>query len=91
MHVLPPEDEGLVCYQATKTAHFCHTRAGLAVLQTSVILPGSEGEGHENALNSGARRGQAKLHSPVIHQVELHISTTETHKTYCRHLASCGL
>lgn len=59
-----------------KRAHCCHTRAGLALLQNGVVLPGSEREGHEDALNSGAGRGQAKLHSPVIHQVELHIPTT---------------
>lgn len=40
-------------------------------------LPGSEGEGHEDALNSRARSSQAKLHSPVIHQIELHISRNE--------------
>lgn len=47
---------------------------GEALIKTSVDLPGSEGKGHEDALNSGARCGQTKLHSPVIHQVELHIS-----------------
>lgn len=84
MHVFPPEDEEGVCYRATETAHYCYTRAAaLALLETSVILPGSEREGHEDALNSGARRGQAKLHPPVVHQVELHISTTQRSKVYC--------
>lgn len=45
---------------------------------SAVTLPGSEREGHQNALDSGAGRGQAKLHSPVVHQVKLHISATHT-------------
>lgn len=55
--------------------------SGDSLFQTCAVLPGSEGEGHQNALDSGARRGQAKLHSAVIHQVELHISTINTQQS----------
>lgn len=61
-------------YQETQTARYCHVTAVQLLCHTGVSLPGSEREGHEDALNSGARCGQAKLHSPVIHEVELHIS-----------------
>lgn len=55
--------------------------------QEGVALRGCEGEGHEDALDSGARRGQAELHSPVVHQVELHIparriQNTSFHRIY---------
>lgn len=45
--------------------------------QEDVRLPGSEGEGHEDALDSGAGGGQAELHPPVVHQVELHVPTAQ--------------
>lgn len=55
---------------------------------TAVVLclPGGEGEGHQNALYPGARRGQAELHPPVVHQVKLHIPTTGIGDT---RLSSC--
>lgn len=58
------------------------TRRGQPAVDTSEVqtvlwrgssLPGGEWEGHEDALDSRAGRGQAKLHSPVVHQVKLHV------------------
>lgn len=58
------------------------TRRGQPAVDTSEVqtvlwrgssLPCGEWEGHEDALDSWAGRGQAKLHSPVVHQVKLHI------------------
>lgn len=66
--------KGKFHYWQTQAAHYCHTRTGHPLRHTGVSLPGSKGEGHDDALNSGARRGQTKLYSSVIHQVELHIS-----------------
>lgn len=48
---------------------------GVAEEQEDVSVPGSEGEGHQDALDSGAGSGQAELHPPVVDQVELHVST----------------
>lgn len=68
---------------------YCHTRSrATAASDRCVVLPGSEGEGHEDALDSGAGRGQAELHSPVIDQVELNIPTIQIHKADFRHMAS---
>lgn len=44
----------------------------------ALLLPGGEGERHQDALDPGAGRGQAELHASVVHQVELHISATQS-------------
>lgn len=80
MHVLPPEDGERICYHTTQTAYFHYTGEVQAVHQRGISLPGGEGEGHEDALDSRAWGGQTELHSPVIHQIELHISTTHALK-----------
>lgn len=69
-------------YWAT-AAHCCSGSSGDALL-----LPGGEGERHQDALDPGAGRGQAKLHSPVVHQVELHISAAQSQTQVISNAAS---
>lgn len=65
-------ERGGAGYRVTWAASCCRSSRG------TLLLPGGEGERHQNALDPGAGRGQAKLHSPVVHQVELHVSATES-------------
>lgn len=67
-------ERGGAGYRATCTHTACCCSGGGDALP----VPGGEGERHQDALDPGAGRGQAKLHSPVVHQVELHVSATQS-------------